>query len=122
MQITSGVYGGLRLLPQIFVQNPDFKLSENSDTKADFRNPPYTMLPPVRARNIIPERLSDHEMPEPVVMLSEKARISNAELITKTDFGPAEGSMGGNVKVLAKCGRDLTESSIQFDAKPIFFQ
>ncbi|WP_251834360.1 hypothetical protein, partial [Kaistella pullorum] len=24
------------------------------------------------------------------------ARISNAELITKTDFGPAEGSMGGN--------------------------
>ena len=54
------------------------------------------MLPPVRARNIIPGRLSDHEMPEPVVMLSEKARISNAELITKTDFGPAEGSMGGN--------------------------
>jgi len=35
-------------------------------------------------------------MPEPVVLLSEKARISNAELITKTDFGPAEGSMGGN--------------------------
>ena len=55
------------------------------------------MLPPVRARNIIPERLSDHERPEPVVLLSEKARISNAELITKTDFGPAEGSMGGNV-------------------------
>ena len=54
------------------------------------------MLPPVRAGNIIPERLSDHEMPEPVVLLSEKARISNAELITKTDFGPAEGSMGGN--------------------------
>src|SRR5690606_39644170 len=52
--VTSGVYGGLRLLPQIFVQKPDFKLSENSDTKADFRNPPYTMLPPVRARNIIP--------------------------------------------------------------------
>ena len=97
LQLTSGVYGGLRLLPQISVQNPDFKLSENSDTKADFRNPPYTMLPPVRARNIIPGRLSDHEMPEPVVMLSEKARISNAELITKTDFGPAEGSMGGNV-------------------------
>jgi hypothetical protein len=61
-------------------------------------------------------------MPEPVVMLSEKARISNAELITKTDFGPAEGSMGGNEKVFAKCGLDLTESSIQFDAKPIFFQ
>ena len=97
LAITSGVYGGLRLLPQISVQNPDFKLSENSDTKADFRNPPYTMLPPVRARNIIPGRLSDHEMPERVVMLSEKARISNAELITKTDFGPAEGSMGGNV-------------------------
>ncbi|MBD8017123.1 hypothetical protein [Kaistella pullorum] len=96
LRLTSGVYGGLRLLPQISVQNPDFKLSENSDTKADFRNPPYTMLPPVRARNIIPERLSDHEMPEPVVLLSEKARISNAELITKTDFGPAEGSMGGN--------------------------
>ena len=56
------------------------------------------MLPPVRARNIIPGRLSDHEMPERVVMLSEKARISNAELITKTDFGPAEGSMGGNVR------------------------
>jgi len=35
-------------------------------------------------------------MPEPVVLLSEKARISNAELITKTDLGPAEGSMGGN--------------------------
>jgi len=30
-------------------------------------------------------------------MLSEKARISNAELITKTDLGPAKGSMGGNV-------------------------
>ena len=113
LQVTSGVYGGLRLLPQISVQNPDFKLSENSDTKADFRNPPYTMLPPVRARNIIPGRLSDHEMPEPVVMLSEKARISNAELITKTDFGPAEGSMGGNEKVFAKCGLNLTESSIQ---------
>ncbi|MBD8019144.1 hypothetical protein [Kaistella pullorum] len=94
----------MRLLPQIFVQNPDFKLSENSDTKADFRNPPYTMLPPVRARNIIPERLSDHEMPEPVVMLSEKARISNAELITKTDFGPAEGSMGGNGWVFLQAG------------------
>ena len=62
------------------------------------------MLPPVRARNIIPERLSDHEMPEPVVLLSEKARISNAELITKTDLGPAEGSMGGNVLQLAEGG------------------
>jgi len=62
------------------------------------------MLPPVRARNIIPERLSDHEMPEPVVLLSEKARISNAELITKTDFGPAEGSMGGNVSGLCDGG------------------
>ena len=39
-------------------------------------------------------------MPEPVVLLSEKARISNAELITKTDLGPAEGSMGGNVLAL----------------------
>ncbi|WP_251834274.1 hypothetical protein, partial [Kaistella pullorum] len=26
-----------------------------------------------------------------------KARISNTELITKTDLGPAEGSMGGNL-------------------------
>ena len=104
MPLTSGVYGGLRLLPQIFVQKPHFKLSENSDTKADFRNPPYTMLPPVRARNIIPGRLSDHEMPEPVVLLSEKARISNAELITKTDFGPAEGSMGGNGWVFLQAG------------------
>ncbi|MBD8019136.1 hypothetical protein [Kaistella pullorum] len=112
LQITSGVYGGLRLLPQISVQNPDFKLSENSDTKADFRNPPYTMLPPVRARNIIPGRLSDHEMPEPVVMLSEKARISNAELITKTDFGPAEGSMGGNVRGFAMVGQSKYKSSI----------
>ncbi|WP_285269197.1 hypothetical protein [Kaistella rhinocerotis] len=59
------------------------------------------MLPPVRARNIKPERLSDHEMPEPVVLLSEKARISHAELITKTDLGPAEGSMGGNVQLYA---------------------
>ena len=112
-QLTSGVYGGLRLLPQIFVQNPDFKLSENSDTKADFRNPPYTMLPPVRARNIIPERLSDHEMPEPVVLLSEKARISNAELITKTDFGPAEGSMGGNVFRLGDVADLQNKSSIE---------
>ncbi|WP_251834325.1 hypothetical protein [Kaistella pullorum] len=108
--VTSGVYGGLRLLPQIFVQKPDFKLSENSDTKADFRNPPYTMLPPVRARNIIPGRLSDHEMPEPVVLLSEKARISNAELITKTDFGPAEGSMG--VNVLGLCDGGAIEAQI----------
>ncbi|WP_251834305.1 hypothetical protein, partial [Kaistella pullorum] len=90
MPVTSGVYGGLRLLPKISLLKPYFKLSENSNTKADFRNPPYTMLPPVRARKIIPGRLSDHEMPERVVMLSEKARISNAELITKTDFGPAE--------------------------------
>jgi len=43
-------------------------------------------------------------MPEPVVLLSEKARISNAELITKTDFGPAEGSMGGNVSGLCDGG------------------
>ena len=66
------------------------------------------MLPPVRARNIIPGRLSDHEMPEPVVLLSEKARISNAELITKTDFGPAEGSMGGNGWVFLLAGTMMT--------------
>src|SRR5690606_39410118 len=75
--VTSGVYGGLRLLPQIFVQNPDFKLSENSDTKADFRNPPKTVVPPARARNLIHVRGSDHEKPERVVMHSEKARSSN---------------------------------------------
>ena len=70
------------------------------------------MLPPVRARNIIPERLSDHEMPEPVVLLSEKARISNAELITKTDLGPAEGSMGGNGKRLCEV-REFEEQKVQ---------
>jgi hypothetical protein len=37
-------------------------------------------------------------------MLSEKARISNAELITKTDLGPAEGGMGGNVSVFLLAG------------------
>jgi len=30
--------------------------------------------------------------------------ISNAELITKTDFGPAEGSMGGNGWVFLLAG------------------
>jgi hypothetical protein len=47
-------------------------------------------------------------MPEPVVLLSEKARISNAELITKTDLGPAEGSMGGNGRVFLLAGIMIT--------------
>jgi hypothetical protein len=60
-------------------------------------------------------------MPEPVVMLSEKARISNAELITKTHFGPAEGSMGGNGKSIGEVRAKL-DGKFDFDnMKPMLF-